>query len=245
VPLLLLAFDPRLALAHLPGVAGRGGEALRQAVAQRLLGHATLAGPPPTGGLEVGEDEDGDGDEAETTVEDLAGSLLAALTPAERAAPRALLDRLDNALAGVDEAGRETLAAGAPLGLFLRAAHRLWHDGGSFFDPGSLGALDRGIVAAHLPEGCGPRVVVAGHTHAAREAQPGDGRVYLNTGTWTDLLRVPEEGSVEALLRWADELRGGKAPRLRRLHYAEITAEAARLKLWPSGSAAGTDEASP
>jgi hypothetical protein len=261
VPLLLLAFDPRLALAHLPGVAGRGKEALLRAVAQRLRGGATLAGPATAGasdedggnGVAAGRagpaaagvpDEDGE-DGSDAVAAGLADALLAALTPGERAAPRALLDRLGNALDGAAPAAPGTLAAGPAAGLFLRAAHRLWHDGGSFFDPAHLGALDRAIVAEHLPEGCGPRVVVAGHTHAAREARPAADRVYLNTGTWTDLLRVPEEADAEALARWAGELRAGTAPRLRRLHYAEIAPGGAQLKAWPGGSGGAASEASP
>ena len=176
-------------------------------------------------------------------VADLAEGLVAALTAAERAAPRALLDRLENAFGGAGPAGEGTLAASPPLGLFLRAAHRAFHDGGSFFDTASLGALDRAIVAEHLPAACGPRVVIAGHTHAAREARPSPDRVYLNTGTWTDLLQVPEEADAGALARWANELRGGRAPRLRRLHYAEITPDTAGLRVWRAESAqvAGED----
>jgi UDP-2,3-diacylglucosamine pyrophosphatase LpxH len=235
VPLLLLAFDPQLALAHLPGVARQAREALMEAVAQRLLGGAKLASTPPVGGA------DRDRELADVVVAEVAAGLVAALTAAELAAPRALLDHLDSAFGGAGPAGQRMLTAGPPLGLFLRAAHRLWHDGGSFFDTASLGTLDRAIVAEHLPEGSRPRVVLAGHTHAAREARLSPDRIYLNTGTWTDLLQVPEKPDTAALVRWADELRGGRAPRLRRLHYAEITPETAGLKVWSAALRAGGD----
>lgn len=43
---------------------------------------------------------------------------------------------------------------------------------------------------ALLDEHVGPGVVVAGHTHRARLLPMGEKRLYLNTGTWIDLLRV-------------------------------------------------------
>ena len=36
-----------------------------------------------------------------------------------------------------------------------------------------------------LPIGCGPRVVIAGHTHAARHVWLDADRTYINTGTWS------------------------------------------------------------
>jgi UDP-2,3-diacylglucosamine pyrophosphatase LpxH len=225
VPLLLMAFDLPLALSHLPGVAGHAGLALWRALAGRLRGGPTLRQPVPA------EDDGG----APDLPAELAEAIAAALTSAEAAAPRAVLDRFESALTAAAEARPGRLAgAGGVRGLLLRAAHRLWHDGGSFFDPSSLSTLDGGIVREHLPEDSGPRVVVAGHTHAAREVRlPGD-RLYLNCGTWTDLLRVPDGGDGETLARWAEEVGKGVAPRLWRLTYADITPAGPRLGSWES-----------
>jgi UDP-2,3-diacylglucosamine pyrophosphatase LpxH len=46
--------------------------------------------------------------------------------------------------------------------------------------------------AKALTGGEGPRVVVFGHTHLAKSLDLGNGALYLNTGTWADLIRVPE-----------------------------------------------------
>lgn len=46
----------------------------------------------------------------------------------------------------------------------------------------------------------GFRCVVYGHTHLAKRVERDDGRVYINTGTWADLIKVPRE----VLTRTAD-----------------------------------------
>lgn len=38
-----------------------------------------------------------------------------------------------------------------------------------------------------------PKIAVMGHTHLVRQVDLGDGRWYLNTGTWVDLIKVPKE----------------------------------------------------
>ena len=51
-----------------------------------------------------------------------------------------------------------------------------------------------------IAEGQGIEAVIMGHTHLPRRIQKGSG-VYLNTGTWVDRFRVPDE----ALADGADE----------------------------------------
>lgn len=76
----------------------------------------------------------------------------------------------------------------------------------------------------------GIRVVVFGHTHLAKRVDLGGGAVYLNTGTWADLIRVPEsilaavDGEAEAeaeaakrLGKYVAQLRGNDLSVLRRL----------------------------
>lgn len=38
-----------------------------------------------------------------------------------------------------------------------------------------------------------PKIAVMGHTHLVRQVGLGDGSLYLNTGTWVDLIKVPKE----------------------------------------------------
>ena len=62
----------------------------------------------------------------------------------------------------------------------------------------------------------------------------GDGRVYLNTGTWMDLMKLPPLGDDAAAEAWIDQLEAGDVERVRRRTYAEVTEEGARLETWPA-----------
>lgn len=64
----------------------------------------------------------------------------------------------------------------------------------------------------------------AGHTHAAREIRDGE-RVYLNTGTWSDLMRLPRLADRAAVERFAEDLATNQMKRIQRPTYAEVTAE--------------------
>ena len=117
------------------------------------------------------------------------------------------------------------------------------NDSGDFFDLQSVSRHDRRIMDEHLAGAAGPQVVVSGHTHAAREVRLSDSRVFLNTGTWADLMRFPttiEDDS--ALMSWFADLKRGAAPRLRRLTFAEITPETAALGFWQPAASAATTE---
>lgn len=57
------------------------------------------------------------------------------------------------------------------------------------------------------------RVVVFGHTHLAKRIDLGGGALYLNTGTWADVMRIPaavyegdEAAGVQALKRFLDDV---------------------------------------
>jgi hypothetical protein len=55
----------------------------------------------------------------------------------------------------------------------------------------------------------GFQVVVFGHTHLPKHVGLGGGRLYLNTGTWADLMRVPAAvlaGDRQALEAFADDI---------------------------------------
>lgn len=49
-----------------------------------------------------------------------------------------------------------------------------------------------GEAATRLRDATGARVVVMGHTHQARHVGPPDMAEYINTGTWADLVTVPD-----------------------------------------------------
>jgi hypothetical protein len=74
-----------------------------------------------------------------------------------------------------------------------------------------------------LARGGRHRVVVFGHTHLAKSLELDGGALYLNTGTWADLIRVPEsaftgskEKALEDLKPFVEALRTKNIARLRR-----------------------------
>ena len=87
-------------------------------------------------------------------------------------------------------------------------------------------------AAEQLCERAGVRCVVFGHTHLARDVDLGGGRRYLNTGTWANLLRVPDDVLREvtaeraeahpALAAWLDQLRDNRLEPWFRPTYARL-----------------------
>ncbi len=61
------------------------------------------------------------------------------------------------------------------------------------FDLGTESAKEYLNAAQMLSDRGGFRYVVFGHTHQAKQVSLGGGRFYLNTGTWADVLRFPNE----------------------------------------------------
>jgi UDP-2,3-diacylglucosamine pyrophosphatase LpxH len=61
------------------------------------------------------------------------------------------------------------------------------------FDLGTESATEYLNAAQMLADRGGFRYVVFGHTHQAKRVALGDGRFYLNSGTWADVLRFPNE----------------------------------------------------
>lgn len=51
----------------------------------------------------------------------------------------------------------------------------------------------RRMLFVNGTDGRRPKVVVMGHTHLIRQIDFKEGRYYLNTGTWVDLIKVPPE----------------------------------------------------
>lgn len=213
---LLLWVAPRLTLAHLPGFGSHGAQAIGRSLRIRLrrgpfLGDARVE--QPEGWADV-----------------LAGQIASVLTEDERGSPEMTLRGLEDWLAERAMPQPGMLSTPAAGGSFLgRLIHKLTH---GFFDLRHLGDIDRQVVQAHLPEGAGPRILICGHTHAARQYALSDDRLYLNTGTWTDLMRFPTGPGDRDLMDWRERLLRNEVPRLQRLTYAEVTPEGGVLQWW-------------
>lgn len=220
LPLMLLLplwVAPRLTAAHLPVSVRHGVRGFIRRVLHRLEdGHYLGDTPPEQPPRHWGEE--------------LADQFVSVLTPAERQGDLALMRiRLENWFEGRESAGPGMLSGGPIDRLFGHLIYLMTRD---FFDPCQLGGIDSRIVQTLLPEGSGPRIVISGHTHAARcHALPGE-RLYLNTGTWTDLMQFPTSQEDVDLARWRELFLHNKVARLQRLTYAEVTSDGGALRWW-------------
>lgn len=151
----------------------------------------------------------------------------------------AQISAVGNLLAGIGSAVTDKLRAARREALFT-AFHRLRHHHRQAF------AVDQEIdtyrVPAQRAAQAGFQVIVYGHTHLAKRVAlgaPGAARpVYLNTGTWADLMRVPEAvwaddgaASRQALASFVDDLEGNQLDRWRRAvpTYARIELDGAAV----------------
>ena len=76
----------------------------------------------------------------------------------------------------------------------------------------------------------GFKVVVFGHTHLPKAAPMGSGALYLNTGTWADLMRLPKAvrgGDRTALATFANDIATNHLDGYRRRvpTFADVTLE--------------------
>jgi UDP-2,3-diacylglucosamine pyrophosphatase LpxH len=224
VPLLLLYLDHKLAMRHLPGALGLTARYLANALAKALEGSPTLA--------------PGERDPAAGTADDIARGLAPEYTTTERQNPGRCADNLEDWL-NSDETGpvEGTLAAhGGIRPRMLRAFLRLASDNGKFFNRAHRSAEDRAITNEHLPPDAPPRVVIAGHTHAAREVWLSEIHAYINTGTWTELIQFPAQIDDTELRMWINRLERRDIPRVTSLTYAEVTPDTVKLRDYPTGS---------
>jgi UDP-2,3-diacylglucosamine pyrophosphatase LpxH len=220
VVLLLLYLDPARALALLPDALGLHAEQILRVFRQHLGPRPTLA-PSPAPAREP------------ALADALAAAIAAEVDEDLRKAPDAAVRRLQTWLAGYPAAAAGTLAQhGGARRWIGRAALRGLSQDGSFFAPEGANDVDRAVTSEHLPEGSGPRVVICGHTHAAREHRPAEDRVYINTGTWIDLMRLPELDDDKLWKAWIDELEQDRIERFSKPTYAEVTADGAFLREW-------------
>jgi hypothetical protein len=217
VSLLLAYLDPQLAVKHLPGVATLGARAWVGGLQRRLVRGPTLPAGSPASAPPSAPPSD---------VDLLSAALFDALTPDERT--EGMIADVEDWLAGHTGGASGTLASHGGRYL-LRAALRLLGRNGTAFDQTRIDDADQAIIDDHLPSGCGPRVVIAGHTHAARHIRLDAERTYLNTGTWSDLIPWPPLGSDEDARRFIDELDTNQVAVVRRLTWARIDERGAQL----------------
>jgi UDP-2,3-diacylglucosamine pyrophosphatase LpxH len=83
--------------------------------------------------------------------------------------------------------------------------------------------------------------VVFGHTHGAKKVKTGNG-TYLNTGTWTDLMRLPPSDEAQTLEAWLDSLKKPTTyPLVSKLSFVQIDYEKetpkGELMMWKDGKA--------
>lgn len=86
----------------------------------------------------------------------------------------------------------------------------------------------------------GTNLVVHGHTHSAKAYKVEEG-LYLNTGTWGQLTRLPDaDASEEEWIAYIEELRAGRASSFRHPTFAHISSQkegtVAALLEWRSGA---------
>jgi UDP-2,3-diacylglucosamine pyrophosphatase LpxH len=88
--------------------------------------------------------------------------------------------------------------------------------GDPMFDRGTESFTEY-LEAATTLAGRGFRFVIFGHTHLARDVQLGGGARYLNSGTWADLIRFPENiltsQNDEELLEFVVDMSAGRLSR--------------------------------
>jgi len=88
-----------------------------------------------------------------------------------------------------------------------------------------------GRAAERLRRSTGAQVVVMGHTHQARHIGPPERAEYINTGTWADLVRVPQDvlaasdAGLAALECWLRDLSRDRNVRVLQPSWAELRVE--------------------
>lgn len=234
VVIALLLVDPRKASRKIAAALGIGAAALVRLVAQRAgLSSAKLSASTPAEGNEWGQPAAEP--RADAVFAEVAEHIVGALSPAEQSALDRVQDELQAYLDQGVPASRDVhVLAGGGLAksLLLRALGGALVRGRDAFRPRTPDAL-----ALDAMRGWGREAIaIAGHTHAAKQIERDAGLVYLNTGTWLDLLPVPADTSQDSVAIWLDDLRSDKLARWRGCPVARVDGDGARLLHWNGAS---------
>lgn len=226
---LLLALDPKLFFRRIPQALALTPKVMLRSVSGRLrdLGGLEAKLPP----RQILSPEAGQAGEQESLVDQLAKELIDALPEDDRAAIDATLARLDEYF-NLDPEQYAVRGTALSLDSPVRRWFLRWwlkresttSQGEKFFSLTHRDDFDNRLIARYLPDEVSHRVVIAGHTHAARCIRLPHERIYLNTGTWTSLLDLSQCGETrEDLDRLVDDLSEGRIPSFQRLTWAEVT----------------------
>jgi UDP-2,3-diacylglucosamine pyrophosphatase LpxH len=235
VPLLLWLLDAKLAAARFSATFGLGVPKLLRPLSRELSRGPALEGAEAqlqtTRHLPIGY--------APAMADAFARAIADELPDDLRALPQLVMQRAKLWLEGDDgPAGTaERPAAGGMRRLAARALVRSLSRDAPNGDAGATSPNDDAIVGHLLSDDAGPRVAIFGHTHAARLKKLEGDRTYINAGTWTDHPDLPDVADEAAVSAWIDLLDHGQVKRRRRLTYAEVTPDGARLAEWPAPSA--------
>ncbi len=230
VLLLMLYLNPRLVRERLPTAFGPLFEMFARSIHRRLFGGAALS-PSQDRSSESTEDVL---TLVESLSEDIAEPLFAALSERERSQPAPTMSRftlhlesdesLAHALTGAST--RQTLATHS--GLF-RGLLRAWlrceaAHSGSFYSLTDRNQVDQAIIDECGSKYQGPLIAIAGHTHAARKIEFGPNQMYLNTGTWTNMIDLsPYQDDDQGLRQLIDAMETDSLTYLQRLTWGEVT----------------------
>ncbi|MBF0148368.1 MAG: metallophosphoesterase [Magnetococcales bacterium] len=233
--LLLFYLDPILTLTHVSkGLVFHGVQMAYQEIVAAFMrelrgilqGNVLLLSDTPPR-----DEEEGDGAEVLRLI---CQTLVHNLPPEVRSAPNRLIRPLEDWLRSP---GNELECREGTLGwpnegknALLRAAIRALGGGASFFDPSIPVPYDTAIIERHPPRAGSRSILIAGHTHGARFLDRGTNGYYVNTGTWTGLIRLPGEN--DNLNQWIQALTSQTVETMTRFTFAEITAAGVCLKTW-------------
>lgn len=230
VVLALLLLDPRLAAKRLGDALGISASAVVRGLVQRL--------GPSSAKLSIGPADSTSGQVSSGGVLDsVAQAIAGAMTDFERAALLRVEAELESYLENdpAPTPGVAHLSAGAgglARRLLLRALGAALIAGRDAFRPELPDPLASDTINSWGLE----VIALTGHTHAAKQIAHWPGVVYINTGTWLDLVPLPNEANEEAVDDWLERLQHNRIPRWQGCPVAHVDASGAALLHW-DGSA--------
>lgn len=225
----LLYLDPKLARRRISTALQVRGQALLREVMlflqpNRLLNdHAPATAAPP----------------ATPVLAHIARELVACMSERERASSEMVQHELQSYLQADSSLGVAPAQSNAMLSdnsswvrrLLLRALAKQLAEAQSAFAPEQPDELANDSIRTWGHHNSGPVIALTGHTHAAKFITHPAG-IYINSGTWQDLVRIPADLSETALAIWLQDLQNEKIPRWRRCPVVRIDENGPALLHW-------------
>ena len=243
VLLLLLYLDPGLVLRNLPKSLKPVLSMINRSFHRRLFGGPALGTVAAVKVAQSESEQSESGEDASMMLlaDALASDVFDSLTDSERRNFTATQTKFETHLES-DETGFGLEANGAlgihggPFRPLLRAwLRREGRKGESFFQPAMEASIDKLIIQEQRDKFNGPVVVIAGHTHAARQIEFAPRQVYINTGTWTNLIDLsPFKDDDKGLRDLIDAMASDSLTVTKRLTWASVNANEATLQGLPT-----------